>query len=180
MLLPRWDCQECRCDGPTRTLAKFAEQRILDNRCGSSIDYFFAEIPANTECYSQNTKRHYRIGGLNLTSWLARPQGEQPENSSYLLLLNWESLIIGYPAIPNDADVTLFMKRFKTMQLLTHSGDAARSNIPNMKPLAEKLGNEIEKCIDPMAVFIGINWLSKTWRVASYSPCILFYWVLCT
>jgi hypothetical protein len=176
--------QEGRAMGQHELLAKFAEQDFWKIDVVSYIDYLFADKYLNTEWYSKTYKKHYRIGGTKLTLD-GSPQGRTAwRTQPYLLPPDGESAdYLGYPAIPNDADVTaIYEKAFQNnWQILTHAnGDAAMDQmIRTMKPLAEKYGNEDRRNVlihgqyvrgDQLDSFKDLN------VVASLFPLHTFYW----
>jgi len=176
--------QEGRAMGQHELLAKFAEQDFWKIDVVSYIDYLFADKYLNTEWYSKTYKKHYRIGGTKLTLD-GSPQGRTAwRTQPYLLPPDGESAdYLGYPAIPNDADVTAIYEKAiqNNWQILTHAnGDAAMDQmIRTMKPLAEKYGNEDRRNVlihgqyvrgDQLDSFKDLN------VVASLFPLHTFYW----
>ncbi len=165
-------------------LAKFAEQDFWKIDIVSYIDYLYAGKYLNTEWYSKEYKKHYRIGGAKITLD-GSPQGRTAwRTQPYLLPPDGEDKdYAGYPAIPNDEDVSaIYEKAFKNnWQILTHAnGDAAMDQmIRTMKPLAEKYGNDNRRNVlihgqyvreDQLDSFKDLN------VIASLFPLHTFYW----
>jgi hypothetical protein len=165
-------------------LAKFAEKDFWKIDVVSYIDYLYADKYLNTEWYSKDYKKHYRIGGAKITLD-GSPQGRTAwRTQPYLIPPDGESEdYVGYPAIPNDADVTaIYEKAFKNnWQILTHAnGDAAMDQmIRTMKPLAEKYGNEDRRNVLIHGQYVRGDQLDSFKElnvVASLFPLHTFYW----
>ena len=175
--------QEGRAMEQHELLAAFAEKGFWKLDIVSYIDYAFSQY-LDTEWNSKTYKNHYRIGGMKLTLD-GSPQGRTAWRTlPYLLPPDGAAKdYLGYPAVPNDADVTaIYETAFKNnWQILTHgNGDAAMDQmIRTMKPLAEKYGNDDRRNVlihgqyirdDQLDAFKELN------VVTSLFPLHTFYW----
>ena len=164
-------------------LAKFAELGFWKLDVVSYVDYMFTE-PLESKWYSKNYNNHYRVAGMKITLD-GSPQGRTAWRTiPYLLPPDGaDKNYSGYPAIPNDADVTaIYEKAFSNnYQILTHAnGDAAMDQmIRTMKPLAEKYGNDDRRNAlihgqyirdDQLDAFKELN------VITSLFPLHTFYW----
>jgi predicted amidohydrolase YtcJ len=164
-------------------LAKFAEMNFWKLDVVSYVDYMFTE-PLESKWYSKNYNNHYRIAGMKITLD-GSPQGRTAWRTiPYLLPPDGaDKSYSGYPAIPNDADVTaIYEKAFaNNYQILTHAnGDAAMDQmIRTIKPLAEKYGNDDRRNTlihgqyirdDQLDAFKDLN------VITSLFPLHTFYW----
>lgn len=150
----------------------------------SYIDYSVADSLLTSEWYSSSYKNHYRIGGVKLTldgspqgrtAWRTKPYLIPPDGA--------KEGYLGYPAIPNDDDVTaIYEKAFKNnWQILTHAnGDAAMDQmIKTMKPLAEKYGNDGRRNVLIHGQYIREDQLDSYKElnvITSLFPLHTFYW----
>jgi predicted amidohydrolase YtcJ len=164
-------------------LAGFAEKNFWKIDVVSYIDYMYSQY-MDTKWYSKDYTNHYRIGGLKLTLD-GSPQGRTAwRTQPYLLPPDGASKdYLGYPAIPNDADVAaIYEKAFKNnWQILTHAnGDAAMDQmIRTMKPIAEKYGNEDRRNVLIHGQYVRDDQLDdfKNLKViTSLFPLHTFYW----
>ncbi|CDF79061.1 metal-dependent amidohydrolase [Formosa agariphila KMM 3901] len=164
-------------------LAEFAENNFWKLDVVSYVDYMFTD-PLESKWYSQDYTNHYRVGGMKVTLD-GSPQGRTAWRTiPYLLPPDGaDKNYLGYPAIPNDADVTaIYEKAFaNNYQVLTHAnGDAAMDQmIRTMKPLAEKYGNDNRRNVlihgqyvrdDQLDAFKDLN------VITSLFPLHTFYW----
>ena len=175
--------QDGRTMGEHALLAKLAESNFWKLDVVSYVDYMFTE-PLESKWYTKNYTNHYRVGGMKITLD-GSPQGRTAwRTTPYLLPPDGANKdYLGYPAIPNDADVTaIYEKAFaNNYQILTHAnGDAAMDQmIRTMKPLAEKYGNDDRRNVlihgqyirdDQLDAFKELN------VVTSLFPLHTFYW----
>jgi predicted amidohydrolase YtcJ len=175
--------QEGRAMEQHELLAAFAEKGFWKLDIVSYIDYAFSQY-LDTEWNSKTYKNHYRIGGMKLTLD-GSPQGRTAWRTlPYLLPPDGAGKdYLGYPAIPNDADVAaIYETAFKNnWQILTHAnGDAAMDQmIRTMKPLAAKYGNDDRRNVlihgqyirdDQLDAFKELN------IITSLFPLHTFYW----
>ena len=164
-------------------LAKFAELSFWKLDVVSYVDYMFTE-PLESKWYSKKYNNHYRVAGMKITLD-GSPQGRTAWRTiPYLLppdgaIKNYS----GYPAIPNDADVTaIYEKAFSNnYQILTHAnGDAAIDQmIRTMKPLAEKYGNDDRRNVLIHGQYIRDDQLDSFKElnvITSLFPLHTFYW----
>jgi predicted amidohydrolase YtcJ len=164
-------------------LAKFAEQNFWKLDVVAYMDYMFTE-PLSSKWYSKDYHNHYRVAGMKITLD-GSPQGRTAwRTSPYLLPPDGaDKNYAGYPAIPNDEDVTaIYEKAFaNNYQILTHAnGDAAMDQmIRTMKPLAEKYGNEDRRNVLIHGQYIRddqLDALKELNVIASLFPLHTFYW----
>jgi predicted amidohydrolase YtcJ len=164
-------------------LAKFAEMGFWKLDVVSYADYMFTE-PLESKWYSKNYNNHYRVGGMKITLD-GSPQGRTAWRTiPYLLPPDGaEANYSGYPAIPNDADVTaIYEKAFSNnYQILTHAnGDAAMDQmIRTMKPLADKYGNDNRRNVLIHGQYIRDDQLDAFKEldiITSLFPLHTFYW----
>lgn len=133
--------------GSPESPARAAEAGKLKVDVVSYIDYLFADKYLATKWHSKDYTDHYRIGGVKLTLD-GSPQGRTAwRTQPYLLPPDGAAEdYSGYPAIPNDDEVTaIYEKAFKNnWQIVTHAnGDAGMDQMLRMmQPVAEKFGNE--------------------------------------
>ena len=174
-------------DGRTMDQTMFvnaAENNALKLDVVSYIDYAYVDGTMNTKWYSKNYNNHYRIGGMKLTldgspqgrtAWRTQPYLIPPDGAS--------PDYAGYPAIPNDEDVSaIYEKAFQNnWQTLTHAnGDAAMDQmIRTLKPLTKKYGNDDRRFVlihgqyvreDQLDAFKDLN------VIASLFPLHTYYW----
>ncbi len=175
--------QEGRAMEQHELLSQFAEKNFWKLDIVSYIDYAFAQY-MESKWYTKDYQNHYRIGGLKLTLD-GSPQGRTAWRTiPYLLPPDGASKnYLGYPAIPNDDDVTaIYDKAFKNnWQILTHAnGDAAMDQmIRTMKPLAEKYGNNDRRNVLIHGQYIRDDQLDSYKElnvIASLFPLHTFYW----
>jgi predicted amidohydrolase YtcJ len=175
--------QDGRLMGESDLLAKFAEMNFWKLDVVSYVDYMFTEL-LESEWYSKNYNNHYRIGGMKITLD-GSPQGRTAWRTIPYLLPpdNANDNYSGYPAIPNDADVTaIYEKAFSNnYQILTHAnGDAAIDQmIRTMKPLAEKYGNDDRRNVLIHGQYIRDDQLDSFKElnvITSLFPLHTFYW----
>ena len=175
--------QEGRAMEQHELLAKFAEMNFWKLDVVSYVDYLFTE-PLESKWYSKNYNNHYRVGGMKITLD-GSPQGRTAWRTiPYLLPPDGaDKNYLGYPAIPNDADVTaIYEKAFaNNYQILTHAnGDAAMDQmIRTMKPLAEKYGNDDRRNVLIHGQYIRDDQLDSFKEldvIASLFPLHTFYW----
>lgn len=161
-----------------------AENNALKLDVVSYIDYAYTDGIMNTKWYSKNYNHHYRIGGMKITldgspqgrtAWRTQPYLIPPDGAS--------PDYAGYPAIPNDEDVTaIYEKAFQNnWQTLTHAnGDAAMDQmIRTLKPLTEKYGNDDRRFVLIHGQYVREDQLDafKDLKViASLFPLHTFYW----
>jgi predicted amidohydrolase YtcJ len=164
-------------------LAKFAEMNFWKLDVVSYVDYMFTE-PLKSKWYSKNYNNHYRVGGMKITLD-GSPQGRTAwRTTPYLLPPDGaDDNYSGYPAIPNDADVTaIYEKAFtNNYQILTHAnGDAAMDQmIRTMKPLSEKYGNDDRRNVLIHGQYIRDDQLDSFKElgvITSLFPLHTFYW----
>lgn len=175
--------QDGRTMGEFDLLAKFAEQDFWKLDVVSYLDYNFSD-PLESKWYSKDYNNHYRVGGMKITLD-GSPQGRTAWRTiPYLLPPDGaEKDYLGYPAIPDDADVTaIYEKAFaNNYQILTHAnGDAAMDQmIRTMKPLAEKYGNEDRRNVLIHGQYIREDQLDAFKEldvITSLFPLHTFYW----
>jgi predicted amidohydrolase YtcJ len=164
-------------------LAQFAENNFWKLDIISYIDYAF-EQHMDSKWHTKDYQNHYRIGGLKLTLD-GSPQGRTAWRTlPYLLPPTGASKdYLGYPAMPNDDDVTaIYEKAFKNnWQILTHAnGDAAMDQmIRTMKPMAKKYGNEDRRNVLIHGQYIRDDQLDSYKElnvITSLFPLHTFYW----
>ena len=164
-------------------LAKLAEQGFWKLDVVSYVDYMFTE-PLESKWYSKSYNNHYRVAGMKITLD-GSPQGRTAWRTiPYLLPPDGaDKNYSGYPAIPNDADVTaIYEKAFSNnYQILTHAnGDAAMDQmIRTMKPLAEKYGNDDRRNALIHGQYIRDDQLDSFKElnvITSLFPLHTFYW----
>ncbi|MGB5323320.1 amidohydrolase [Lutimonas sp.] len=175
--------QDGRLMGDVDLLAKFAELDFWKLDVVSYVDYLFPKL-LESKWLSKSYNKHYRIGGLKITLD-GSPQGRTAWRTiPYLLPPDGaDKNYSGYPAIPNDDDVTaIYEKAFaQNYQILTHAnGDAAMDQmIRTMKPLAERYGNDDRRNVlihgqyirdDQLDAFKELN------VITSLFPLHTFYW----
>jgi predicted amidohydrolase YtcJ len=140
--------------------------------------------PLESKWYSKNYNNHYRVGGMKITLD-GSPQGRTAWRTiPYLLPPDGaDKNYSGYPAIPNDEDVTaIYEKAFaNNYQILTHAnGDAAMDQmIRTMKPLAEKYGNDDRRNVLIHGQYIRDDQLDafkELHVITSLFPLHTFYW----
>jgi len=176
--------QEGRAMSNNDMLIQMAEANKLKIDVVSYTDYLFVDQYMNTKWNSKTYDKHFRIGGMKLTLD-GSPQGRTAwRTQPYLLPPDGASKdYAGYPAIPNDEDVTaIYEKAFQNnWQTLTHAnGDAAMDQmIRTLRPLIEKYGNEDRRLVlihgqyvreDQLDAFKDLN------VIASLFPLHTFYW----
>jgi len=137
--------QEGRATGAAHdSLAAYAERGKLEIDVVSYIDYA-SKDRIDSDWHSRDYRNRYRIGGMKVTLD-GSPQGRTAWRTQPYLLPpdGQEEGYLGYPAIPNDADVAaLYEEAFeKDWQVLTHgNGDAAIDQlIRTMRPSHEQHG----------------------------------------
>jgi predicted amidohydrolase YtcJ len=164
-------------------LAAFAEKNFWKLDVVSYIDYQFLQH-MDSKWNSKTYNNHYRIGGLKLTLD-GSPQGRTAwRTTPYLLPPDGASKdYSGYPALPNDDDVTaIYEKAFQNnWQILSHAnGDAAMDQmIRTMTPLAEKYGNNDRRNVLIHGQYIREDQLDSFKElkvIASLFPLHTFYW----
>ncbi|WP_299781681.1 amidohydrolase [uncultured Formosa sp.] len=175
--------QDGRTMGEHALLSKLAEMNFWKLDVVSYVDYMFTE-PLETKWYSKNYNNHYRVGGMKITLD-GSPQGRTAwRTTPYLLPPDGaDKNYSGYPAIPDDADVTaIYEKAFaNNYQILTHAnGDAAMDQmIRTMTPLVKKYGNNDRRNVlihgqyirdDQLDAFKNLN------VITSLFPLHTFYW----
>jgi predicted amidohydrolase YtcJ len=174
-------------DGRTMDQSMFvnaAENNSLKLDVVSYIDYAYVDGIMDTKWNSKTYTNHYRIGGMKLTLD-GSPQGRTAwRTQPYLLPPDGASKdYAGYPAIPNDEDVSAIYEKAlqNNWQTLTHAnGDAAMDQmIRTLKPLFEKYGNDDRRFVlihgqyvreDQLDAFKDLN------IIASLFPLHTFYW----
>ena len=176
--------QEGRAMSNNDVLIKMAEEGKIKLDVVSYIDYLFVDKYMNTKWNSKTYDKHFRIGGMKVTLD-GSPQGRTAwRTQPYLLPPDGASKdYAGYPAIPNDEDVSsIYEKAFQNnWQTLTHAnGDAAMDQmIRTLKPLTEKYGNVDRRFVlihgqyvreDQLDAFKDLN------VIASLFPLHTFYW----
>jgi predicted amidohydrolase YtcJ len=175
--------QEGRAMEQHELLAQFAEKNFWKLDIVSYIDYAFAQH-MESKWYTKDYQNHYRIGGMKLTLD-GSPQGRTAWRTiPYLLPPDGAAKdYLGYPAIPNDADVSaIYETAFKNnYQILTHAnGDAAMDQmIRTMKPMAEKYGNENRRNVLIHGQYIREDQLDSykdLGVITSLFPLHTFYW----
>ena len=175
--------QDGRTMGEHALLAKLAEMDFWKLDVVSYVDYMFTE-PLGSKWYSKNYNKHYRVGGMKITLD-GSPQGRTAwRTTPYLLPPDGaDKNYLGYPAIPNDEDVTaIYEKAFaNNYQILTHAnGDAAMDQmIRVMKPLAEKYGNDDRRNVLIHGQYIRDHQLDSYKElkvITSLFPLHTFYW----
>ena len=175
--------QDGRTMGEHALLAKFAEMNFWKLDIVSYVDYLFPE-PLESKWYSKDYQNHYRVGGMKITLD-GSPQGRTAWRTIPYLLPpdGTDDNYLGYPAIPNDADVTaIYEKAFSNnYQILTHAnGDAAMDQmIRTMKPLAEKYGNDDRRNVLIHGQYIRDDQLDSFKElnvIASLFPLHTYYW----
>lgn len=164
-------------------LAKYAEMDFWKLDIVSYVDYLFTE-PLSSMWYSKEYTNHYRVGGMKITldgspqgrtAWRTIPYILPPDGA--------DSQYLGYPAIPNDSDVTaIYEKAFSNnYQILTHAnGDAAIDQmIRTLKPLVEKYGNVDRRNVLIHGQYIRDDQLDAFRElevITSLFPLHTFYW----
>lgn len=175
--------QDGRTMGEHALLAKLAEMDFWKLDVVSYVDYMFTE-PLGSKWYSKNYNKHYRVGGMKITLD-GSPQGRTAwRTTPYLLPPDGaDKNYLGYPAIPNDEDLTaIYEKAFaNNYQILTHAnGDAAMDQmIRVMKPLAEKYGNDDRRNVLIHGQYIRDHQLDSYKElkvITSLFPLHTFYW----
>lgn len=165
-------------------LVQAAENGKLKLDVVSYIDYMFLDKYMDSEWNSPSYNNHYRIGGMKVTldgspqgrtAWRTQPYLIPPDGA--------EPGYKGYPAIPEDSAVmAIFEKGFENnWQILVHTnGDAAIDQlIRNMRPLAEKYGNDDRRHVLIHGQYIRGDQLDSVKSldiVASLFPLHTFYW----
>ncbi|MFT5750987.1 MAG: putative amidohydrolase YtcJ, partial [Dokdonia sp.] len=176
--------QEGRAMGNNDLLIAMAEAGNLKLDVVSYVDYLFSDKYMPTKWNSKKYASHFRIGGMKLTldgspqgrtAWRTQPYLIPPEGAS--------KDYAGYPAIPNDEDVTaIYEKAFKNnWQILTHAnGDAAMDQmIRTLEPLAAKYGNEDRRFVLIHGQYIREDQLDDYKDldvITSLFPLHTFYW----
>ena len=175
--------QDGRTMGEHALLSKLAEKDFWKLDVVSYVDYLFSE-PLESKWYSKKYNKHYRVGGMKITLD-GSPQGRTAWRTiPYLLPPDGaDENYSGYPAIPNDNDVTaIYEKAFaNNYQILTHAnGDAAMDQmIRTMKPLAEKYGNDDRRNVLIHGQYIREDQLDAYKElnvITSLFPLHTFYW----
>jgi len=175
--------QDGRTMGEHALLAKLAEMGFWKLDVVSYVDYMFTE-PLESKWYSKKYNKHYRVGGMKITLD-GSPQGRTAwRTTPYLLPPDGaDKNYLGYPAIPNDIDVTaIYEKAFaNNYQILTHAnGDAAMDQmIRTMKPLEEKYGNSDRRNVLIHGQYIRDDQLDSFKElnvITSLFPLHTFYW----
>jgi predicted amidohydrolase YtcJ len=175
--------QDGRLMGDIDLLAKFAERDFWKLDVVSYVDYMFPML-LESKWHSKSYNKHYRIGGMKITLD-GSPQGRTAwRTTPYLLPPDGaDKSYSGYPAIPNDADVTaIYEKAFaNNYQVLTHAnGDAAMDQmIRTMRPLAEKYGNDDRRNVLIHGQYIRDDQLDSYKElnvITSLFPLHTFYW----
>jgi predicted amidohydrolase YtcJ len=175
--------QDGRTMGEHALLSKLAEKDFWKLDVVSYVDYLFSE-PLESKWYSKKYNKHYRVGGMKITLD-GSPQGRTAWRTiPYLLPPDGaDENYSGYPAIPNDDDVTaIYEKAFaNNYQILTHAnGDAAMDQmIRTMKPLAEKYGNDDRRNVLIHGQYIREDQLDAYKElnvITSLFPLHTFYW----
>ena len=176
--------QEGRAMDNHEILANAAESNTLKLDVVSYVDYMFVDKYMDSNWNSNSYTNHYRIGGMKLTLD-GSPQGRTAwRTQPYLLVPEGTSEdYLGYPAIPNDDDVTaIYEKSFQNnWQILTHAnGDAAMDQmIRTMKPVAEKYGNQDRRNVLIHGQYVREDQLDSFKElnvIASLFPLHTFYW----
>ncbi|MDC7997999.1 amidohydrolase [Gilvibacter sediminis] len=174
-------------DGRSMDLSQMttmAEQQKLKLDVVSYVDYSVADKYMSTPWNSKSYINHFRVGGMKLTldgspqgrtAWRTQPYLIPPDGA--------DADYVGYPAIPNDEDVTaIYEKAFQNnWQTLTHgNGDAAMDQmIRTLKPLAEKYGNEDRRFVLIHGQYIRMDQLDDFKEldvVLSLFPLHTYYW----
>lgn len=164
-------------------LASFAEKNFWKLDIVSYIDSKFLQH-MDSKWNSKTYNNHYRIGGLKLTLD-GSPQGRTAwRTTPYLLPPDGASKdYSGYPALPNDEDVTtIYEKAFQNnWQTLSHAnGDAAVDQmIRTLSPLAEKYDNNDRRNVLIHGQYIGddqLDSLKELKVITSLFPLHTFYW----
>ncbi|WP_435577863.1 amidohydrolase [Gilvibacter sp.] len=174
-------------DGRSMDLSQMttmAEQQKLRLDVVSYVDYSVTDKYMDTPWNSKSYINHFRIGGMKLTldgspqgrtAWRTQPYLIPPDGAA--------ADYAGYPAIPNDEDVTaIYEKAFQNnWQTLTHgNGDAAMDQmIRTLKPLAEKYGNDDRRFVLIHGQYIRMDQLDEFKEldvVLSLFPLHTYYW----
>ena len=176
--------QEGRAMGNNDLLIKMAEANKFKLDVVSYVDYLFADKYMNTKWYNNDYINNFRIGGMKLTLD-GSPQGRTAwRTQPYLLPPDGATKdYSGYPAIPNDEDVSeIYDKALKNnWQTLTHAnGDAAIDQmIRTLKPLTERYGNDDRRFVLIHGQYVREDQLDSFKKlnvIASLFPLHTFYW----
>ncbi|QYA26942.1 amidohydrolase [Gramella sp. MT6] len=165
-------------------LIEMAEAGNLKLDVVSYVDYLFTDKYLTTKWYDRDYNNHFRFGGMKLTldgspqgrtAWRTEPYLIPPDGA--------EKDYSGYPAIPNDEDVsTLYRKALENnWQTLTHAnGDAAMDQmIRTLKPLLKEYGNEERRFVLIHGQYVRDDQLddfSEMRVIGSLFPLHTFYW----
>jgi predicted amidohydrolase YtcJ len=165
------------------SLAKLAETNFFKIDIVSYVDYAFPQY-MKSKWYSKKYNHHYRIGGMKITLD-GSPQGRTAWRTIPYVLPPADATkgYLGYPAIPNDADVQkIYEEAFKNnWQILTHAnGDAAIDQmIRTMRPAVKKYGNKDRRNALIHGQYIRedqLDSLKSLNIIASLFPLHTFYW----
>ncbi|WP_200976567.1 amidohydrolase [Echinicola sp. 20G] len=176
--------QEGRAMQNHELLAKMADAGKLKLDVVSYIDYAFVDQYMGSKWNSKDYLKHYRIGGMKVTLD-GSPQGRTAWRSTpYLVPPDGAGAdYSGYPAIPNDEDLTaIYEKGLRhNWQTLTHcNGDAAMDQmIRTLGPLFEKYGKEDRRYVLIHGQYIRGDQLEEFKKLnvlASLFPLHTFYW----
>ncbi|GAA4326615.1 amidohydrolase [Christiangramia aestuarii] len=165
-------------------LMSLAEAGKLKLDVVSYVDYIMADKYLSTDWYSKTYNNHFRFGGMKLTLD-GSPQGRTAwRTQPYLLPPDGAAKdYSGYPAIPNDEEVTdIYRKALQNnWQTLTHAnGDAAMDQmIRTLKPLLQEYGNEDRRFVLIHGQYVREDQLedfSEMRVIGSLFPLHTFYW----
>jgi predicted amidohydrolase YtcJ len=176
--------QEGRAMGNHEFLADMAEQGKLKIDVVSYVDYLFVDKYMSTKWNSKDYINGYKIAGMKVTLD-GSPQGRTAwRTTPYLLPPDGaDEGYAGYPAIPNDDDLTkIYEKAFvNDWQFQTHAnGDAAMDQmIRTLKPLIEKYGNDDRRLVLIHGQYVRDDQLDAYKEldvITSLFPLHTFYW----
>ncbi len=176
--------QEGRAMSNHEFLADMAQQGKLKIDVVSYVDYLFVDQYMSSQWNTKNYVNGYKIGGMKVTLD-GSPQGRTAwRTTPYLLPPDGAAQgYLGYPAIPNDADLTnIYEKAFiNDWQIQTHAnGDAAMDQmIRTLTPLTKKYGNEDRRLVLIHGQYVRDDQLDAYKEldvITSLFPLHTFYW----
>ena len=176
--------QEGRAMSNHEFLADMADQGNIKIDVVSYVDYLFVDKYMQSKWNSKNYINGYKIGGMKLTLD-GSPQGRTAwRTTPYLLPPDGaDGGYAGYPAIPNDDDLTkIYEKAFiNDWQIQTHAnGDAAMDQmIRTLKPLSKKYGNDDRRLVLIHGQYVRDDQLDAFKEldvITSLFPLHTFYW----
>lgn len=176
--------QEGRAMENHELLSSLAEQGALKIDVVSYIDYAHVDKYMATKWNSKSYLNNYRIGGMKVTLD-GSPQGRTAWRTKPYLIspLGAAEDYAGYPAIPNDEDLTkIYRKAFKNgWQTLSHAnGDAAMDQmIRTLGPLVDEFGSTDRRDVLIHGQYVRDDQLDSFKKldvIASLFPLHTYYW----